>query len=128
MSFSNPVAKSVGADGTAPGRVWESRLLPALITPDGGWGVVCAWCGRTGTPPTPFFALLFCLLVCFAMRVRGCVGVSVCGWGCVGVMWWDTLEGFRIDWCFRRGLYESEGGVVCQHLVLWNSRADFPCQ
>ena len=45
-----------------------------------------------------------------------------------GVMWWDTLEGFRIDWCFRRGLYESEGGVACQHLVLWNSRADFPCQ
>ena len=34
MSFSNPVAKSVGADGTAPGRVWESRLLPALITPN----------------------------------------------------------------------------------------------
>ena len=42
FSFSNPVAKSVGADGTAPGRVWESRLLPALIIPDGGWGVVCA--------------------------------------------------------------------------------------
>ena len=73
-------------------------------------------CGRTGTPP-PFF-LLFCLLVCFAMRVRG-VGGHRAG---------DTLEGFRIDWCFRRGLYESEGGVACQHLVLWNSRADFPCQ
>ena len=67
--------------------------------------------------PTPLF-LLFCLLVCFAMRVRG-VGGHRAG---------DTLEGFRIDWCFRRGLYESEGGVACQHLVLWNSRADFPCQ
>ena len=33
-------------------------------------GVLCA-CGRTGTPPTLF--LLFCLLVCFAMRVRGYV-------------------------------------------------------
>ena len=71
MSFSNPVAKSVGADGTAPGRVWESRLLPALITPnDGGWGVVCAWCGRTGTPP----AFLF---VCFVLLHRG-FGVWVC--------------------------------------------------
>ena len=68
MSFSNPVAKSVGADGTAPGRVWESRLLPALITPDGGWGVVCACVGAPA--PHPLF-LLFCLLVCFAMRVRG---------------------------------------------------------
>ena len=65
MSFSNPVAKSVGADGTAPGRVWESRLLPALITPDGGWGVVCAWCGRTGTPPL-FFVVLFACLFCYA--------------------------------------------------------------
>ena len=73
MSFSNPVAKSVGADGTAPGRVWESRLLPALITPnDGGWGVVCAWCGRTGTPPTLFFVVLFACLFCYA-------GAGLCG-------------------------------------------------
>ena len=64
------------------------------------------------TPPTLFVCF------CFAMRVRG-VGGHRAG---------DTLEGFRIDWCFRRGLYESEGGVACQHLVLWNSRADFPCQ
>ena len=74
---------------------------------------MCA-CGAHGHP-TPFF-LLFCLLVL--------CGVGLCGVG----MGWDTLEGFRIDWCFRRGLYESEGGVACQHLVLWNSRADFPCQ
>ena len=75
MSFSNPVAKSVGADGTAPGRVWESRLLPALITPNSVvGGVLCVPVGRTGTPP-PFF-LLFCLLVCF----MGC-GV-VRGWVC----------------------------------------------
>ena len=108
MSFSNPVAKSVGADGTAPGRVWESRLLPALITPNivvGGVSGVPV--GRAWAPHPPFFVLFVC--------------------GC-GVMWWDTLEEFRIDWCFRRGLYESEGGVACQHLVLWNSRADFPCQ
>ena len=116
MSFSNPVAKSVGADGTAPGRVWESRLLPALITPNivvgGVSGVpVGAW-----APHPPFF-VLFVLLHGAGLRV-GCAG------GCVG----DTLEEFRIDWCFRRGLYESEGGVACQHLVLWDSRADFPCQ
>ena len=68
MSFSNPVAKSVGADGTAPGRVWESRLLPALITPnDGGWGVVCAWCGAPAPHPL-FFVVLF---VCYA-------GAGVC--------------------------------------------------
>ena len=114
MSFSNPVAKSVGADGTAPGRVWESRLLPALIIPDSGWGVVP---DRARAPHPPFFVVvLFACLFCYTVR------------GCVGVMGWDTLEGFRIDWCFRRGLYESEGGVACQHLVLWNSRADFPCQ
>ena len=28
--FPNPEAKSVSADGTAPGRVWESRSPPAL--------------------------------------------------------------------------------------------------
>ena len=28
VSFSNPVAKVVCADGTALGGVWESRLLP----------------------------------------------------------------------------------------------------
>ena len=62
MSFSNPVAKSVGADGTAPGRVWESRLLPALITPnDGGWGVVCACVAPAPHPPL-FFCFVFVLL------------------------------------------------------------------
>ena len=64
--------------------------------------------------------------VCFVSVVllhRGYRGV-VLQRGYVG----DTLEEFRIDWSFRRGLYESEGGVACQHLVLWNSRADFPCQ
>ena len=76
--------------------------------------MLCVPVGRMGTPPA--FFLLFCLLVL--------CGVGLCGVG----MGWDTLEGFRIDWCFRRGLYESEGGVACQHLVLWNSRADFPCQ
>ena len=69
--------------------------------------------------PTPFFLfVLFAWLFCYT-------GAGVMG----GVIErGDTLEGFRIDWCFRRGLYESEGGVACQHLVLWNSRADFPCQ
>ena len=75
MSFSNPVAKSVGADGTAPGRVWESRLLPALITSNfiGGWGVVCA-CGAHGHPTRLF---LFCLLVLLhgAGLCRGLCGV-----------------------------------------------------
>ena len=71
--------------------------------------------------PTPlFFVVLFACLFCYA-------GAGVM-WGVGGHRAGDTLEGFRIDWCFRRGLYESEGGVACQHLVLWNSRADFPCQ
>ena len=121
MSFSNPVAKSVGADGTAPGRVWESRLLPALITPNIVVGGVPDVGARVGTPPT---LCLFCFC-CFATQglQRGCVAKGLCG-GYVG----DTLEEFRIDWSFRRGLYESEGGVACQHLVLWNSQMDFPCQ
>ena len=56
MSFSNPVAKSVGADGTAPGRVWESRLLPALITSNiVVGGVFVCLCGRTRGHPTPSF-------------------------------------------------------------------------
>ena len=72
MSFSNPVAKSVGADGTAPGRVWESRLLPALITPDGGWGVVCACVGAPA--PHPLFSVLFCLFVLWGAGL--CAGVG----------------------------------------------------
>ena len=70
MSFSNPVAKSVGADGTAPGRVWESRLLPALITPDGVvGGVLCLWAPAPHPP--------FCCFVCLFVLLCGC-GV-VCG-------------------------------------------------
>ena len=69
MSFSNPVAKSVGADGTAPGRVWESRLLPALITSNiVVVGVLCVPVGHAGAPHPPLF-------VCFAARVRGLCGV-----------------------------------------------------
>ena len=56
------------------------------------------------------------LLFLFVLRVRGLRGAGM------------PSKGFRIDWCFRRGLYESEGGVACQHLVLLNSRADFPYQ
>ena len=38
-------------------------------------------CACVGAPaPHPFF-LLFCLFVCFAMRVRGCAGL----WGVVDV-------------------------------------------
>lgn len=36
--FPNPEAKPVCADGTAPGRVWESRSLPAFLT-------CVVWCG-----------------------------------------------------------------------------------
>ena len=43
-------------------------------------GVLCVPVGRMGTPPTPFFALLFCLLVCF----MGC-GVMRGLWGVVNV-------------------------------------------
>ena len=58
----------MGADGTAPGRVWESRLLPALITSN----IVVG--GVSGVPvgarghPTHLF-------VCFA-------GAGLCGAGC----------------------------------------------
>ena len=81
MSFSNPVAKSVGADGTAPGRVWESRLLPALITSNivvgGVSGVPCV---RTrGHPTHPLF--VFVLL----HRVYAGAGV-VCGVCCTGAL------------------------------------------
>ena len=75
-------------------------------------------CACVAPAPHPlFFVVLFVCLFCYAGAGGG--GGHRAG---------DTLEGFRIDWCFRRGLYESEGGVACQHLVLWNSRADFPCQ
>ena len=41
-SIPNLEAKPASADGTAPGRVWESRLLPALIIPNGVvGGVLC---------------------------------------------------------------------------------------
>ena len=70
----------MGADGTAPGRVWESRLLPALITPNivvgGVSGVpVGAW-----APHPPFFVVLFACLFCYA-------GAGLCGglWGVVDV-------------------------------------------
>ena len=96
MSFSNPVAKSVGADGTAPGRVWESRLLPALITPDGGWGVVCAWCGCIGHPTPLFFVVLLC----------GC-GVMRGLWGVVDVG--DELL------CFVDQGVAEESGTRQQH-------------
>ena len=70
MSFSNPVAKSVGADGTAPGRVWESRLLPALITSNiVVGGVLCV--PDVGTQGHPTHLCLFCLRV----RVWGLCGV-----------------------------------------------------
>ena len=47
VSFSNPVAKVVCADGTALGGVWESRLLPPCF-------LVCVGCClvRGGTPHT----------------------------------------------------------------------------
>ena len=95
MSFSNPVAKSVGADGTAPGRVWESRLLPALITPNSVVGGVLCVPDRARAPHPPFCCFV-CLFACF---MRG-FGAGVCrggvlqrGWacckgagGCVGVI------------------------------------------
>ena len=92
----------MGADGTAPGRVWESRLLPALITPnDGGWGVVCAWCG-TGTPPPFFCFVLFACLFCYA-GAGGCAGL----WGVVDVG--DELL------CFVDQGVAEESGTRQQH-------------
>ena len=41
VSFSNPVAKVVCADGTALGGVWESRLLPPCF-------LVCVGCYSVG--------------------------------------------------------------------------------
>ena len=95
MSFSNPVAKSVGADGTAPGRVWESRLLPALITSNQMMvgGVLCVPVGAC-TPPTPFF--------CYA-------GAGLCRglWGVVDVG--DELL------CFVDQGVAEESGTGQQH-------------
>ena len=108
MSFSNPVAKSVGADGTAPGRVWESRLLPALITPNQMMvgGVLCVP-DRAHGHPTPFF-LLFCLLVClFACFMRG-FGVVV--WGLCGVV--DVGDELL---CFVDQGVAEESGTRQQH-------------
>ena len=84
MSFSNPVAKSVGADGTAPGRVWESRLLPALIIPDGVGGVLCVPDRAHGHPAHLF---LFCLLVCFVCYT------GVVGWVCCNKGRWGLCRG-----------------------------------
>ena len=77
----------MGADGTAPGRVWESRLLPALITSDGGWGVGVPCVGAHA--PHPFFCLF-----CYA-GVRGAAkggGVLQRVWGLCGVV--DVADEF----------------------------------
>ena len=44
VSFSNPVAKVVCADGTALGGVWESRLLPPCF-------LLCVGCYSVGVTP-----------------------------------------------------------------------------
>ena len=102
MSFSNPVAKSVGADGTAPGRVWESRLLPALITPnDGGWGVCVP--GVAPAPHPPFF-LLFCFVCLFCYAGAGVM------WGLCGVV--DVGDELL---CFVDQGVAEESGTRQQH-------------
>ena len=99
MSFSNPVAKSVGADGTAPGRVWESRLLPALITSNFiGGCCVCLW--AHGHPTRLFFVVLFACLLC------GCGGV----WGLCGVV--DVGDELL---CFVDQGVAEESGTRQQH-------------
>lgn len=98
MSFSNPVAKSVGADGTAPGRVWESRLLPALIIPNGGWGVVPDG-ARAPHPP-------FCCFVLFVLFATRC-GVV---WGLCGVV--DVGDELL---CFVDQGVAEESGTRQQH-------------
>ena len=83
MSFSNPVAKSVGADGTAPGRVWESRLLPALITPNivvGGVSGVPVWAHGH---PTLF---LFVMRGCGVPQRAGVCCKGLCGGYVVSLM------------------------------------------
>ena len=65
-------------------------------------GVLCVPDGAHGHPTHPFF-LLFCLLVCFAMRVRGCAGL----WGVVDVG--DELL------CFVDQGVAEESGTGQQH-------------
>ena len=71
--FSNPVAKVVCADGTAPGGVWESRSLPAqsffLKHNSGGWVPVFSLVFAGGGEPTHFF-----------MPKTWGTGVGVVGW------------------------------------------------
>ena len=114
MSFSNPVAKSVGADGTAPGRVWESRLLPALITLNQMMvgGVLCVPDGARAPHP-PFFCF-----VCLFYGVRGCVwggvcctrGTGGCVWGLCGVV--DVADELL---CFVDQGVAEESGTGQQH-------------
>ena len=56
----------MGADGTAPGRVWESRLLPALITSNIVVGGVLCVPGVAPAPHPPFFCFVLFLLFCYA--------------------------------------------------------------
>ena len=81
MSFSNPVAKSVGADGTAPGRVWESRLLPALITSN----IVVG--GVPGVPDGAHAWAPHPLLFCFVLFLLFCYTGVTEGLCCKGVVW-----------------------------------------
>lgn len=44
----------------------------------------------------------------------------------MGWVWGGIPSKVFIDWCFRRGLYESEGGIACQHLVYLRQSGGFP--
>ena len=67
----NPEAKPTCADGTAPGRVWESRSLPANNVCEGVSFVAACPVGLVVAGETPF------LFVCGAwFPLIGCVGVS----------------------------------------------------
>ena len=72
-SIPNPVAKLASADGTALGRVWESRTQPDIfymgVEPHTGW------CGA------PF------ICVGLLVWVPSCVGLlcSACVWGFPGL-------------------------------------------
>ena len=93
VPFRTRLAKPARADGTAPGRVWESRLPPAY-----NFMVVDVVPG-VGITSTTFF-------VCVGLRIA--VAVGVCG-GCT--LWWG------VGWVLGMYLVVVCGvpGVVTNH-------------
>jgi hypothetical protein len=85
--FPNPVAKPTCADGTAPGRVWESRSPPALNVIRGGPvphpGRHCVSVGVGAGPSSSFVCACSrgcrCPATSGGARLLSCAGAGVVG-------------------------------------------------